>query len=425
MDKLTALILDDMKPSLGVTEPGAIALATSTAYSYVPGDVVSVDVAMNSGMYKNAFTCGIPNTTKVGAAYAAALGILVGRLELGLESLRDITESAVKVAEQWIQAGKVKIRMTCVSPEIFISAAVKTESGIAEVTIEHSHTNITRINCNGACIYKKDVPPGAADRDEWIEDYAFSQLIHDCSTVPVSELSFLDQAFAMNYALLEKGLADPHTVIAHHLLEKNKGQQTSDNVLASAQLLASGAIEARVLGISAPAMSITGSGSHGIIAIMPLYAIYMAHKCSHEELLRASALSILITKYIKSFSGKLSALCGCGVAAGSGAACGIAMLYGANEDQIAQTLSIMALGITGMICDGGNHGCALKCAAAVDAAFRAVDFALSGAFISPEHGICGLTPEETMQNIGHVANPGMLGTEKSILDILSEKEERT
>ena len=54
MNELTQLIKEDMKPALGVTEPGAIAFAVASAKSYVQGEVKRVHVALNSGMYKNA-----------------------------------------------------------------------------------------------------------------------------------------------------------------------------------------------------------------------------------------------------------------------------------------------------------------------------------------------------------------------------------
>lgn len=54
MHELTQLIKDDMRPALGVTEPGAIAYAVSKAKSYVPGELEQVTLLLNSGMYKNA-----------------------------------------------------------------------------------------------------------------------------------------------------------------------------------------------------------------------------------------------------------------------------------------------------------------------------------------------------------------------------------
>ena len=66
MHALTELIKSDMKPALGVTEPGAIAFAVSTAKAHIKGTVKRVGLRLNSGMYKNAFTCGIPGTSEVG-----------------------------------------------------------------------------------------------------------------------------------------------------------------------------------------------------------------------------------------------------------------------------------------------------------------------------------------------------------------------
>ena len=77
----------------------------------------------------------------------------------------------------------------------------------------------------------------------------------------------------------------------------------------------------------------------------------------------------------------------------------------------------MAGSITGMICGGGNQGCAMKSVVAVDAGFRSADLAMSGVSIDEIHGINSPTPEETMRNMGRIASPGMVGTEKTILKI--------
>ena len=148
-------------------------------------------------------------------------------------------------------------------------------------------------------------------------------------------------------------------------------------------------------------MSITGSGAHGIIATMPLFAFYEVNYevVDDDILLRATALSYLITMYIKEYSGKLSAFCGCGIAAGTGMACGLAFMRNASEEQIAMVIQNMASGLTGMICDGGNQGCAMKGIVAVDAAFRAVDMAMENVCIDNIHGINGKTPEEDRKSV--------------------------
>ena len=227
----------------------------------------------------------------------------------------------------------------------------------------------------------------------------------------------------MNRELLEEGMRAERAVMTKCLLKDNGGGMISKDALKTAQLMCNGAIEARVLGLGRPAMSITGSGAHGIIATMPLLAWYKAagNGMDETELLRAAALSYLITMYIKEYSGRLSAFCGCGIAAGTGMACALAFMRGADEEAVGRVIRNMASGLTGMICDGGNHGCTMKGIVAVDAAFRAVELALEGACIESIHGINGKTPEDTMRHMGMIASPGMAGTEKTIVEIMEQK----
>lgn len=164
-----------------------------------------------------------------------------------------------------------------------------------------------------------------------IHGFSFEALVSYAKTVPIEEISFLREAFSMNLALLEEGLRDARTVVAHHLFEKTEKHFCPPTRGLRRSFSAPGAIEARVLGAGAPAMSITGSGSHGIIAVMPLYAAAKAEGYAEEALLRAAALSMLVTQYIKEYSGRLSAMCGCGVAAGTGMACGLCMLRGGQS----------------------------------------------------------------------------------------------
>ena len=430
MNELTKLIKDDMRPALGVTEPGAIAFAVATAAKYVDGEIEKVKVALNSGMYKNAFTCGIPNSSRYGNLYAAALGAVAAKAELGLESLADITPEDDEKAAAMVEAGKVEAWLDHVGSQITIDATVETTEDSCTVHIRDSHTHIVSIEKNGDIIYKEENAQETSGEAESAEEnvpvihrYTLEQILDYVKNASEEEIGFIRDAFAMNLELLEEGLASERAVIAAELLEENGGERISKDVKKTAQLLCNGAIEARVLGLSRPAMSITGSGAHGIIATMPLYAYYKVNeeKVDEVELIRATALSYLITMYIKEYSGKLSAFCGCGIASGTGMACGLAYMQGADLAQITMVIQNMASGLTGMICDGGNHGCAMKGIVAVDAAIRSVNLALKDVCIENIHGINGKTPEDTMRHMGLIASPGMVQTEKVIVEIMEQK----
>ena len=412
-----------MKPALGVTEPGAIAFAVSTAKAHIKGTVKRVGLRLNSGMYKNAFTCGIPGTSEVGNYYAAALGAVAADPKKGLECLEGIGKAEEEAAGEMIKAGMISVSMSSITSRIFIEATVTGETSEAVVTIQDAHTNITKITENGTVVFEKEAKAAQESKEDTplIHQYTLAQMVEYVNTVSAQELDFIKEAYKVNYELLQEGLKSPKTTYGPYLLKKNGGVLVSEDERKTASLFCNGAIEARVIGLSKPAMSITGSGAHGIIATMPLYAVYKINNYTDEQLLRATALSYLVCMYIKEYSGKLSAFCGCAIAAGTGMACALAWLKGAGAETMEKVINNMASSITGMICDGGNQGCTMKGIVAVDAAFDSVELAMDDVYIYNAHGINGATPEETMHNMGLIASPGMTGTEKTIVDILDGK----
>ena len=428
MHELTQLIKKDMLPALGVTEPGAIAFSVAKARSYTKGELVHVNVAMNSGMYKNAFTCGIPNSNEVGNVFAAALGYVAGDPEKGLESLADVKPEDNDTAQKLIDEGKVTVELSGITSRIFIEATLETTEDKAVVTIRDSHTNITKIVVNGETILETEAEHAedtteadAAAEVHSVHGYTLAQIVDYVNTVPLEEIEFVKDAYKVNMELFEEGLNNPRTTFARQLLAMNGGEVISKDEKMTGSLLCNAAIEARVIGLDKPAMSITGSGAHGIIATMPLYGVYKINGLTEEQLYRATMLSYLVCTYIKEYSGRLSAFCGCAIAAGSGMACGVVYLKGGGVKEMEYTLNNMASSITGMICDGGNQGCTMKGVAACDAAFKSVEFAMSGVHIDNVHGINGVTPEDTMRNMGLIASPGMVGTEKTIVEIFEDK----
>lgn len=422
MHILTEIIREDMKPALGVTEPGAIAFAVAKAKNYITEEIEKVKVRLNSGIYKNAFTCGIPNSDEVGNLFAAALGVVAGKADRGLESLEDVTKEDNKKAQKLIDEGKIKVELNRISSDIFIEVEIITQKENSIVRIEGTHTNIVEIVVNGETIFSKEVEKKEENKDEVVlHRYSVKDILEYIDNVDISEIEFVMKAHDMNMILFQEGLNNKKTTFVKQLWKMNGEKIFSDNSLNTAQLLCNGAIEARVLGLNKPAMSITGSGAHGIITTLPLLAECRANKISDEKLIRATMLSYLICTYIKEYSGRLSAFCGCGIAGGTGVACGIGYLRGAGVEEITNIINNMSAGITGMICDGGNQGCTMKGIVAVDAAFRAVEMAMNNTYIFNVHGINGNTPEKTMMNMGRIASPGMIETEKVIVDIFREK----
>lgn len=424
MKALIDLIKKDMKPAFGVTEPGAIALAVSTARKYSNEDILEIKVTLNSGIYKNGFTCGIPNSNQVGNSFAAALGAVAGNPEKGLESLIDVKEKDNNLALKLISENKIKIILGEITSEIYIEVIFTTKNDIIKVLIQGSHENIVEISKNNKIILKKETKNYSKNNKENfinIHDYSLKEIINYIDNINIKELFFIEDAYKVNLELFNEGFENKRTTFSRNLFKLNYNKIISEDVNKTANLLCGGAIEARVIGLNKAAMSITGSGAHGIIATMPLYAEHLVNKASKEKLLRGTILSYLICTYIKEYSGKLSAFCGCAIAAGTGMACAITYMRNGSYNEIVGTLNNMASSITGMICDGGNQGCTMKGIVATDAAFRSVELAMNNSFIYNIHGICDDKPENTMKNMGLIASPGMIETEKTIVEIFNNK----
>lgn len=423
MHELTRLIAEDMKPALGVTEPGAIAYAVATAREHTKGTIQRVKLRLNSGMYKNAFTCGIPGIRSVGNLHAAALGAIGADPKKKLECLDGITAKQAELASKMVEQGMIQVEISEITSRIFIEATVITDTDTATVTIRDAHTNIVQIRENDQIVYELAYHKENEDQAvPTIHRYTLAELAQYVKEVPIDEIEFIEEAFKTNYDLALEGLQCDRTTYALYLFHANGDKIISKDEQKTASLLCNAAIEARVIGLNKPAMSITGSGAHGIIATMPLYACALVNGYPKEELLRATALSALVCMYIKEYSGKLSAFCGCAIAAGTGMACGLVYLKHGTIDMMAHAINNLASSITGMICDGGNQGCTMKGVVAVDSAWQSVNMVLSGVYIFDVHGINGSAPEETMRNMGRIASPGMVKTEQTILDILEEKD---
>ena len=224
--------------------------------------------------------------------------------------------------------------------------------------------------------------------------------------------------------LAEQGLKFGMGLSVGKTLERlvRQGLIKKDMILA-ARILASGAADARMSGLPLPAMSSAGSGNHGLTAILPIWAVkdYVTD-ADPKTVLEAIALSHIVTAYIKAHTGRLSAVCGCSVAAGAGATAGITYLLGGDAKHIAGAIKNLLEDLAGIICDGAKAGCALKLATAAGTAVQAALFSLHGVNVHATDGIIGDSSEDTMRHIGTLATDGMVQTVRTRLDLMLRKQ---
>jgi L-cysteine desulfidase len=420
-------------PALGCTEPVAIALGAAAAMSLLPGDDFdSLELSLDPNVYKNGLAVSIPGANGLsGLDMAAALGAAGGDPSLRLEVLQPITDTHATIAQKYLANKKVTVTLLKDQHGLFVKNIIKRGDDVAESIIEGLHDNIVSLKLNDKDVdspliikHGKEGESPLAAMEKWLKELTLNDLIALTDHLDSEDLAFLQEGVDVNMRLAEQGLKFGMGLSVGKTLERlvRQGLIKKDMILA-ARILASGAADARMSGLPLPAMSSAGSGNHGLTAILPIWAVKDYVKdVDSKTVLEAIALSHIVTAYIKAHTGRLSAICGCSVAAGAGATAGITYLLGGNAKHVAGAIKNLLEDLAGIICDGAKAGCALKLATAAGTAVQAALFSLQGVNVHSTDGIIGNSSEDTMRNIGTLATDGMVETDRTILNIMLQKQ---
>ena len=430
--QLLHLLRSEVIPAIGCTEPIAVALCVARAKELLGCEPDAITVYLSKNVYKNALAVGIPNTGMTGLPIAIALGATVGKSEYMLEVLRDATPETVAYAKDYMLRVPAQIHINYEAPSIlYIHAEVRKGDQTAQATIMDEHTHFVteaspKSSPKGKDFNSEEKHPslqggaGVGLSLRRVYDFAMEVDIHD--------LTFLKEGAEMNTAAAETSFADQYghglgrllranTLTATPEMEKLFGNTLFTKIIS----YTCGACDARMSGAMVQVMSNSGSGNQGISCSIPVYLYAKENNCTEEQTLRALALSNLTVIYIKQSLGRLSALCGCVVAA-TGSAAGITYLMGGNYEEITYAIKNMIANISGMICDGAKPGCALKVTSGVATAIFSAYLAMQHSYADSTEGIVEDDIDRTIRNLTRIGHDGMKVTDDLILDIMTHKQ---
>ena len=413
------LIKKEVIPAIGCTEPIAVALCVAKAAETLGMKPEKIEVLLSANILKNAMGVGIPGTDMVGLPIAVALGALIGRSEYQLEVLRDCTPEAVEQGKLFIAEKRICISLKeDITEKLYIE--VICPAGSQKAVIAGGHTAFVYIATDEKVLLDKQQTANEEEEDASLE-LNLRKVYDFALTSPLDEIRFILDTARLNKAAAEQAFKGNY---GHSLGKMLRGtyehKVIGDSVFSHILSYTSAACDARMAGAMIPVMSNSGSGNQGISATLPVVVFAEENGKTEEELIRALMLSHLTVIYIKQSLGRLSALCGCVVAA-TGSSCGITWLMGGNYNQVAFAVQNMIANLTGMICDGAKPSCALKVTTGVSTAVLSAMMAMEDRCVTSVEGIIDEDVDQSIRNLTRIGSQAMNETDKMVLDIMTHK----
>lgn len=421
-NQILKLIHQEVIPAIGCTEPIAVALAAAKAAELLGTKPEKIDVYLSANILKNAMGVGIPGTGMVGLPIAIALGVLIGKSSYELEVLKDVTPEALEAGKQLIHDQVIHIALKENVDKLYIEVVCQAGDSKSVAVIAHEHTRFVYCAKDDQVLLDERKSLEHTDEGDDDELKLSFDLVYDFAIhTPLDEIRFILDTARLNKKAAEESVKGQfgHAVsktISGPIGKKYLGDSSYTHMLR----LTAAACDARMDGAMIPVMSNSGSGNQGIAATLPVVSFAEDMKCSEEQLIRALMLSHLMVIYMKQSLGRLSALCGCVVAA-TGASCGITWLMGGTATQITYAIKNMIGNITGMICDGAKPSCAMKVTSGVSTAMLSAMMAMENKVVTSVEGIIDEDVDRSIRNLTSIGSKGMEETDHLVLDIMTHK----
>ncbi len=411
------ILKEELVPAMGCTEPIALAYCAAKAREVLRVLPERCMVEASGNIVKNVKSVIVPNTGGLkGIEAAAAAGVAAGDAGRILEVIAEVTEEQKAQIKEYMEKARIQVKPLETDEILDMIVTVYSGSSYAKVRIANYHTNIVLIEKDGEKLYEVGIM--AAEEAQMADRSLLNvrDIYEFARTVDLEDVKeLIGRQIQYNSAISKEGLEHDWGANIGSVLLKAYG----DDIRVRARAAAAAGSDARMSGCEMPVIINSGSGNQGMTASLPVIEYAKELGSSEEEMYRALVLSNLMTIHQKTGIGRLSAYCGA-VSAGCGAGCGIAYLLGGDYKTIAHTLVNALAIVSGIICDGAKPSCAGKIAAAVDAGILGYQMYINGQQFKGGDGIISKGVENTIRNIGRLSKEGMKGTDKEIIQIMTD-----
>lgn len=424
MNLVINAIKAEMKPSMGCTEPVAIALAVSRTCELLKKPAEKLDMVISSNIFKNAYSVQIPNTGTCGIELACALGFLLSKPGNTMEICAEIHPEQVTKAQELVKAGMVQVKVLQ-SSDFYIECVASNAAEKAHTITQDAHDNMVFAEQNGKVIVdtrKADAAEAAEEGGFDITQHSFREFYDWANEIELEKLGFIKEAIDMNMEIAKLGMERKYAFGVGPTIQNiiRKGLM-SDDVVNAVRSIPAAAADFRMYGGNGSVMTFCGSGNQGISTTLPMAVFADKLQIPEEKLLRAEFMGMLMIMYIKKHVGRLSPVCGAMVA-GTGSAAGMTYMLGGSYAQIDGAIQNMMGSVAGIFCDGAKGGCAVKVSACAGEAVYAAMYAMDGSIIPVTDGINSTKAEDTAKNLAKLSHEALGDVDMKVIEIMQTKE---
>ena len=409
------ILKEELRPAMGCTEPIALAYAGAKARQVLGKQPDKVRLFVSGNIIKNVKSVVVPNTGGLhGMAAALCAGIVAGDADRELQVISNVPKDAHAASKACMESLDLDIQPSYSDLVFDIDVFEYAGEDCVRLRINNHHTNIVTIEKNGEKLL--DLPICESSEDHLTDKSCLTieNIVAFADCLDVEDVRHLvGEQIRCNMEIAKEGLDGLWGANIGSVILRRQGQ----TVEKKAGAWAAAGSDARMSGCEKPVMIVSGSGNQGITASVPVAVFARETGATEEQLLKAVALSDLVTIHQKAGIGRLSAYCGA-ISAGCGAGAGIAYLQGGDARAVAHTVVNAIAILSGTICDGAKPSCAAKIASAVDAGILGYHMYLEDQQFYGGDGIITKGADKTVHNVGRLAREGMRETDRTILEIM-------